>query len=184
KYFGKSAGDVDVAEAALLAGLPQLPEVYSPLNNPDSARERRDQVLERLVHLGWISEFEFSEAVTEPVEVHQRRSVPTSYSAFADLVRREVASDPKLRPTDLGAEAWIIETTLDRRAQEIATDVLARGLDAEEQVWLAGRPERFLATQRSDAWHAAPAPGQMRMATVVRRFDNSLVVELSGGWRG
>jgi membrane peptidoglycan carboxypeptidase len=47
-YFGKSAKDLNLAEAALLAGIPASPSEYDPINNPEAARARRDQVLKLL----------------------------------------------------------------------------------------------------------------------------------------
>ncbi|MEK7634121.1 MAG: transglycosylase domain-containing protein, partial [Patescibacteria group bacterium] len=55
-YFGKKAKQLTVAEAALLAGLPQAPSTYSPYSNPDSAMERRNEVLTAMKNQGYISE--------------------------------------------------------------------------------------------------------------------------------
>ena len=49
-YFGKSVRDLDLAEAALLAGLPQAPSQYDPLTAPDAARARQRDVLDGMVH--------------------------------------------------------------------------------------------------------------------------------------
>lgn len=55
-YFGKPPGQLDLAEAALLAGLVQAPATYDPLTQPDTALARRDVVIDRMVELGWVSE--------------------------------------------------------------------------------------------------------------------------------
>jgi penicillin-binding protein 1A len=55
-YFGKSASDVTVREAALLAGLPRAPASYAPFEHPEAARQRRDLVLRRMVAAGVLSE--------------------------------------------------------------------------------------------------------------------------------
>jgi 1A family penicillin-binding protein len=57
-HFGKSVGELDLAECTLLAGLPQSPATYNPLENPQAARERQAVVLELMVKNGYISEEE------------------------------------------------------------------------------------------------------------------------------
>jgi penicillin-binding protein 1A len=62
EYFATHAADLNLAQAALLAGLPKAPSRYSPLNHPDRAIQRQHYVLKRLLDQGWITEAEFSEA--------------------------------------------------------------------------------------------------------------------------
>jgi membrane peptidoglycan carboxypeptidase len=54
-YFGKSASDLTLAEAALLAGIPQSPSAYEPIARPEAAKARRNQVLELIRELGVVS---------------------------------------------------------------------------------------------------------------------------------
>ena len=51
-YFGKSAAEITLAEAALLAGIPQSPAAYDPVNQPEAAMERRNEVLDLMVAPG------------------------------------------------------------------------------------------------------------------------------------
>ena len=62
RYFGKNAADLNLAESALLAGLPQAPSRYSPFLNPDRAKARQGEVLRRLVEEGYISQTESDHA--------------------------------------------------------------------------------------------------------------------------
>ena len=67
-YFGKSAKDLSLAEAALLAGLPQAPTRYSPFGvNPEAAKIRQAQVLQRMVEDKYIAQEEYQQAVDEPL---------------------------------------------------------------------------------------------------------------------
>ncbi len=66
-YFGKSVGELDLAEAALLAGLPQAPTRYNPLENLPAARERQATVLNLMVRQGYISPEEADLAAKEPL---------------------------------------------------------------------------------------------------------------------
>lgn len=62
QYFGKSVEDLTLAESALIAGLPQSPNNYSPLRNPDLAIKRRNIVLERMYELDYITKAERDQA--------------------------------------------------------------------------------------------------------------------------
>lgn len=66
RYFGKSATELSVAEAALLAGLPQAPSRYSPFgSNPQAAKDRQKEVLKRMVEDGYITQLQAEEAEAE-----------------------------------------------------------------------------------------------------------------------
>ena len=67
-YFGKHASELNLAEASLLAGLPQLPSVYSPYGSrPELARVRQAEVLRRMVEDGYITEAQSEEAKNTPL---------------------------------------------------------------------------------------------------------------------
>lgn len=67
-YFNKHAGELDLAEAALLAGLPKAPTSNNPFRNPAGAKARQAYVLERLLALGWISSEEHAAALNQNLE--------------------------------------------------------------------------------------------------------------------
>jgi len=66
-YFGVHARDLNLAQCALLAGLPQAPLAYDPLINPEAAKAGQKAVLQAMVHHGYISQFEADLAHTEPL---------------------------------------------------------------------------------------------------------------------
>lgn len=68
-YFGKSAKELELYEAALLAGLPQAPSTYSPYSNPDSALRRRKEVLEAMYRLEYIDETTKEDALKTELNV-------------------------------------------------------------------------------------------------------------------
>lgn len=70
-YFGKSAKDLSVSEAAFLAGMPQAPSLYSPYKNPDLAKNRRNEVLKKMYELGYITKDQKETANKEDVNVIQ-----------------------------------------------------------------------------------------------------------------
>jgi len=184
-YFGKSARDLSLDQMALLAGLPQLPERNSPLNSPERAERRRNQVLGRMLDLDWISEEEYGSAVLAPIVLSGRTgTAPSETQYFADGVRQGIAQIDNLDSRTMRREGWTIRTTMDRDMQQAAQQILFEGLEAEEKLWLEERPIRFQRHMaESESWLRPPRQGQVRMGRVTRVFSESLVVELYGGWR-
>jgi membrane peptidoglycan carboxypeptidase len=66
-YWKRPVSKVDLAQAAMLAGLPQAPSDYDPIAHPDAARQRRSQVLSRMLDFGLISEADLERASAQPV---------------------------------------------------------------------------------------------------------------------
>ncbi|HPX11710.1 MAG TPA: transglycosylase domain-containing protein [Syntrophales bacterium] len=90
RYFGKSARDLNAAEAALLAGLPKAPSRYSPYYHPDRARNRQEYVLGRMAEEGFITQTEREEALAAPVELRKMEEKEKLAPYFTELVRRYV----------------------------------------------------------------------------------------------
>src|SRR5690606_35874696 len=89
-YYGKSIRDLNLAQMAMIAGLPKAPSRYNPLVNPTRAKERRDWILGRLYRLGRIDQTSYEEALAE--EVDARYHVPTpelSAPYIAEMARAE-----------------------------------------------------------------------------------------------
>ncbi len=183
-YFGKSARELTLEEAALLAGLPQIPERFSPLNNPDLSRWRRDLVLGRMWVLDYIEDRDFDRAVLSDVQLNPDVVPRGEASYFVDAVRRAVTGQPEFRGLRLQSAGWHLETTVNRQAQATAERVLAEGLEQEELAWISGRQERWGRWRSRDDHWRPPEPGQRRMGEVVRTYGGSIIVELPGGWRG
>ncbi|MBM4762088.1 penicillin-binding protein 1A [Bacillus sp. B15-48] len=120
-YFGKEIKDVELHEAALLAGIPQSPNNYNPFTNPERAEQRRNTVLSLMHQHGFISEEEMKAAQAIPVtpslvldeEREKRKEQP--YDAFIDLVIDEVE---KHGDFDIFSDGLEIYTTLDPDAQK------------------------------------------------------------------
>src|SRR5437870_9970424 len=93
-YFGISAGNLDLAHAAYLAGLPQRPSSYDPVQDPAPARERQAYVLRRMTEDGWITRAEADAAVSRPIDVLPAARPPLG-QAFVAYARAELA---RVRP--------------------------------------------------------------------------------------
>lgn len=182
-FFAKSTKDLTAEECATLAGLPQLPEKFSPLNNPDLARRRRDQVLTKMWEHGFLDTTQYDEAIAQEVVTNRTAVVKSRASYFVDAVRRVVADHPQLGGDKLQTAGWRIKTTINPEMQRIAEEVIRASLDAEEKEWIIGRQERWADEKSGEEFQRAPAPNQMRMGEVAAIFEKSLVVKLPGGWR-
>lgn len=90
-YFGKPLSELALPELAMIAGLPKAPSAYNPASNPERARERRDWILGRMLHLGYIDLNTYHTAVATPVSarIYQTQlDIPAPY--VAEMARREV----------------------------------------------------------------------------------------------
>ena len=128
--FGKDAADLELHEAALLAGLPRAPAHYDPRRRPDAARTRRDLVLSLMELQGLVSPEEAEAARAEPLAVQE--PPPPADEGFA--ASYFVAQVRSLLEEELGdrihREPLRIHTTLDREAQRAAEVELDRQLRA------------------------------------------------------
>ncbi|MCL4554744.1 MAG: PBP1A family penicillin-binding protein, partial [Actinobacteria bacterium] len=128
-YFSKDAADLTLAEAALLAGLPQRPGRLSPYDNPDGALERRAHVLERMYVNDYITREEYESAMAEPLNL-KRADEPLHgiYSAhyFVAHVRRLLQDDFDQSLVFQGG--LTVHTTLDTRLQGYAENAVFSAL--------------------------------------------------------
>ncbi|HEY6794917.1 MAG TPA: transglycosylase domain-containing protein [Kineosporiaceae bacterium] len=135
QYFfsGTSATDLTLPQAALLAGLVQSPQRYSPFTNPAAATNRRNVVLTRMHDLGVISDSEFQDAVKAPLGVKKnppRNGCITSYYAyFCSYVRNLIVKSSAFsalgkteeeRSNTLKRGGLTIRTTLNENIQDVA----------------------------------------------------------------
>jgi 1A family penicillin-binding protein len=119
-YFGKSANEVTLQEAATLAGLPKAPSTY--LKNTDSLKQRRDFVLRRMYEEGYITEQEKNDAQAEPLTL-ERNFSQIKAPHFVLYVREQLVEQFGEQLVDTGGLSVI--TTLDWEKQQIAEEVIA-----------------------------------------------------------
>ena len=124
-YYGKSLEELTLAQLAMLAGIPQRPEAGNPINGPQWALRRRNQVLSRMLDQVSITRQEYSEAIASPItaKVYARElDLPSPY--VAEWVRQEMMANVP----DLYTGGYEIYTTLDAKQQREAAQALRRGL--------------------------------------------------------
>ncbi len=92
-YFGKTASELTLVEAATLAGLPQSPTSYDPTLHPDRALERRNTVLAHMLSAGDITQEQYDDAIATPLEIHytpRESSGAYQYPYFVDYVKSQL----------------------------------------------------------------------------------------------
>jgi penicillin-binding protein 1A len=126
-YFGKPARELNLAECAILAGLPQAPSRYSPFRNLEKAKERQIYVLNRMVAEGYITHLQASEAINEALDVKPRRNwYIEKVPVYTEHVRRYV--EKKYGEDALYTGGLRIFTAVNIDMQKIAQAEITRGL--------------------------------------------------------
>ncbi len=127
-YFGKDVQDLSLAQCAMIAGLPQSPNYYSPLNNLEAAKKRQAIVLNQMAKYGFISQEQADQAKAADLGLRTEKSTGTA-SATAYFVNyiSQLISD-KYDAEVLYKEGLKIYTTLDLDMQAAAEKALANNL--------------------------------------------------------
>jgi membrane peptidoglycan carboxypeptidase len=126
RLFGKPARDLDLAECALLAGLPQAPSRYDPLANPQAALARQAEVLDAMVRAGYISAERAAAARAEPLRFTPNDSAPRA-PHFVRYVLDQL--DARLGADVVARGGLTVTTTLDVDLNDAAQASLRRQLD-------------------------------------------------------
>lgn len=130
-YFNKALNELTLSECALIAGLPQAPSVYSPFNNLDKAIKRRNQVLNRMYKMHYITKAQFNQAKEEKVTLNPLPSIYVYNKApyFVDYVMKELQK-MGFSETEIIHGGYKIYTTLDSKAQDAANLAMINNLKA------------------------------------------------------
>jgi len=142
-YFNKSARDVDLAEAAMLAGLFKAPTKYSPNVNLPAARARANQVLDNLVDAGFMTEGQVFGARRNPATPVDRRDdrAPNYYLDWAfDEMKKLVDTFPK----SMTERVFVVRTTLDVNLQHAAETAVENSLRQYGQEYHASQAAAVL----------------------------------------
>ena len=129
-YFDKDPADLTIAEAALLAGLPQRPSGYSPRRHPQAAMGRRDIVINKMFELGFITKGEAEEALDTPLEL-------APYSPYTKMEEPYVVAYVRKQLIDMFGEDKVfggglrVQTTIVPEYQRLAVDAIKTTLDQE-----------------------------------------------------
>ena len=153
-YFGKSASELNLAEAAMLAGIPQSPSYNSPLINLENAKERQETVLKLMINNKKITHSEMENAISTPLDyVGESNSNMTSGRLyFKDTVLHELEDIPSIPKSILTTGGIKIYTTLNNQAQsELENSIKSKNL------------------------------GELQVAAILMKPDNGEIMALVGG---
>ena len=140
-YFGKSAKQLSVAEAALLASLPKAPSQYSPFKNPQKAKERRRSVLDSMLKHKFITVDQYNKATEEPLPAAPfYRKYEAPY--FVELLRQYLEQK---YGTSIYTAGYKIYSTIDFNMQHIAEKALSDGVKNIEKREKPGVQAAFIA---------------------------------------
>lgn len=95
-YFGKELDELNLAECAVLAAIPNAPTRYNPFRNPDNVKERQTLVLEKMLQLGFITQSEYDEAINTELVYHSdayEQNTNEPYSWFTEAIISDLTED-------------------------------------------------------------------------------------------
>ena len=130
-YFGKPARNLTLAEAALLAGLPKGPGIYSPINHPDRAMKRRNLVINSMLEDGKITAAQAADARSAPVALHLQHDPNSLAPYFVEEIRRYLEN--KYGTDQVHQGGLKVYTSLDVDLQRAANQSMLDGLAAYER---------------------------------------------------
>ncbi len=151
RYFGKSCSDLTLSECAVIACITQNPTKYNPIRNPEANARRREDCLEKMLELEFITQAEYDEAIADTDAVYERIGLydtdyragnATSGSYFSDAVYEQVKEDlvTIAGKTEAQAEYLMssgglrIESTMDPDIQAIANEEFANAENYPDNV--------------------------------------------------
>lgn len=172
-YFGKSAKDLSIVEAATIAGITQRPSLYDPSLNPEKNETRRNIVLGLMYQQGYITKAEYDEAIATKVEDTLNLQKLTNgcegagrNGFFCDYVTKVIMSDPIFGETEEDRLSLLyrggleIVTTLDLNQQKIAYDTLRADVPVDNKYGIASALSAI-----------EPGTGQIKVMTQNRDYQ-------------
>jgi penicillin-binding protein 1A len=125
-YFGKPLSQIDVAEAAMLAGLPKAPSAYNPIANPKRARTRQLYVLRRMHELRFIDDAQLQHALDTPLVVHATLRDNSAHADYAAEMARQTIFETY--GEDSYSRGLTVYTTIRKPDQDAAYAAVRRGV--------------------------------------------------------
>ena len=131
-YFGKPAKDLDLGEAATIAGIIQSPSNQSPLVDMDLARNRRNYALQRMADEGYVSQADADDVKAQPITLAERQERSNTVAPyFIEEIRQHLEQEYGV--ARLYEEGLTVHTTLDARLQEVANRAVHDGLRVHDK---------------------------------------------------
>ena len=186
-YYGKPLAELTVAEAAMLAGLPQAPSAYNPVSNPKRAKQRQQHIIDRMEANGFITEEQAEAARSEELRLRQPTESGVHAEYVAEAVRQLVFSQYGSETTTRGLN---VQVTVNAGDQAAAYRALRRGLLDYERRQVYRGPEGHvdlpadptaLDTRIAEALADHPDNDELRAAVVLEAGRNKVLAVLQSG---
>jgi penicillin-binding protein 1A len=129
-YFGKKAKDLNLEEAAVLAGLPKAPNAYSPINNPERALHRRNLVINNMLEDGRITAEEAQRAKNSPIRLNVQGEPNSVAPYFVEEIRQYL--EKKYGSEEVHEKGLRVYTSLNLEMQQAANLAVLSGLATYE----------------------------------------------------
>jgi penicillin-binding protein 1A len=188
-YFGKSVSDLNLAECAMLAGLPQAPSRYSPFRHPERASQRQIYVLNRMVAEEYITNIQATEAINTKLDIKARRNWYIEEVPFyTEHIRRYI--EKTYGPETLYRDGLKIYTAVNIEMQKAAREEIEKGLrDLDKRQGYRGpeahlQPEEFetFAQTLQEEFEQTPLEvGRIVKGIVIGVNDEDLTVRVRMG---
>jgi len=186
-YFGKPLKDITIAEAAMLAGLPQAPSAYNPINNPKRATDGQLRILERMLDNNFITVQQRDAARAETLKYRAPSEVPVHAEYVAEAARQLIF-------TQYGEEAYTrglnVHLTLKSEDQMVAYRALRKGIMDYERRQVYRGPEDYvdlpanpaeIDARIAEALQDHPDNDELKAAVTVEANPKKVVAILQSG---
>ena len=183
RYFGKTARELNVAEAATLAGIPRSPTRYNPRRNPDLSVERRNLILQLMADEGVLSRDDAERWKAYPLALSSRSDFSEVAPYFTEYVRQQLQTR---FGSQLYKDGLRIYTTVDLDIQQAAERALSRQLDEiERNKGRYGKYPRatyadYLEKRADDAEPLAESPYLQGLAVVLEARTGKVLAMVGG----
>ena len=125
-YYGKSVGELTLAQCAMIAGLPKAPSTFNPIVNPSRALTRRNWILRRMLDLNYIGEEEHAAATEEPITaILHGAEIDLDAPYAAELARANLLD---MFGKEVYGSGMAVYTTIDSKSQRSANRALRAGI--------------------------------------------------------
>ncbi|WP_336706466.1 MULTISPECIES: peptidoglycan glycosyltransferase/peptidoglycan DD-transpeptidase MrcA [unclassified Cedecea] len=187
-YFGKTVDQLTLSEMAVIAGLPKAPSTFNPLYSMDRSTARRNVVLSRMLSEGYISQSQYDEARSQPIDAsYHTPEIAFSAPYLSELVRQDMVA----RYGDKAYEdGYKVYTTLSRKIQQGAQDAVRNNVMAYDMRHGYRGPSNVLWKVGESAWDkkkitdslkSLPVYGPLFPAVVTRAVPDEATAMLADG---
>lgn len=186
-YFGKPLKDLSLAEAAMLAGLPQAPSAYNPINNPKRAKSGQLRILDRMFDNGYITAAERDAARVEVLHYRQPTEVAVHAEYVAETARQLIFAQYGEAAYSRGLNVYL---TLKSEDQEVAYHALRKGILDYERRQVYRGPEDYIDLpvdpkeidgRVAEALQDHPDDDELKAAVVIDASPKKVVAMLQSG---